>query len=226
LNELLKLIPLLYATIALAYTGFLDFKSREVDPKLWLIFLVPGIPISILFNYYLGDTILSLLSLTLSIPIVALTYIMYRLCMIGGADVLALAFISIIAPYTPGSILPTLYATILYSITPALFYQLYSNMKVCRVTSIKCMLSLKHSIEAERLLKDPSFKWWLIDYSGGCSIDEDKETIIAKASGGNLKTILQASPGHPYVAHLSIGLILAIILRDYPIKILIEALLL
>ncbi|MDM7274581.1 MAG: hypothetical protein P3X22_000425 [Thermoprotei archaeon] len=203
--------------VVLGYAALLDVRFREVTPRYWVLAGVPGALVSVPI-YVLGyDFRVLAVYYLASIIVVAVVYVMYRFCMMGGADVLALALISVLAPIRPGSFMPFIYLAVLYSVIPGLAYQVYSGFKVCGSLDFKCAARLKYRVKAGRLLGDEGFKWWLVDVEGGCSIDEDLRSAVAKASKGDPEAYVVASPGHPYVAHLAIGYAIALVLGDLPI---------
>jgi len=79
------------------------------------------------------------------------------------------------------------------------------------------MFRFKFKIKARWVIEDPRFKWWLVDIKGGCSIEEDPRTLALKVSQGDLEAYIIASPGHPYIAHLTIGYLIAIVIGDKPL---------
>ncbi len=210
-------VPAVYALAVLGYAALLDVRFREVPPRYWVLTGVPGALISVPIHLLSYDFKVLAVYYLASIIVVAIVYVMYRFCMIGGADVLALTLISVLAPIRPGSFIPFIYLVILYSAMPALAYQAYSGFKICGSLDIKCVARLKYRVKAGKLLGGEEFKWWLVDVEDGCSIDEDLKSAIAKASKGDPEAYILASPGHPYVAHLAIGYAIALALGDLPV---------
>jgi len=211
----LSWIPLVYMLAVMAYAGFLDVRSREIPPRYWFVVLVLGLPITIIANG--GDLRILLLYQLLSLIVVIPSYLMYRACMLGGADVLAFLTIAILTPLAPGSIIPLLYLAVLYATIPAIAYHLYSASLACKGLSPRCMFKFKFMIKVRSILEDPRFKWWLVEVKGGCNIEEDPRMLALKAGQGDPEAYVVASPGHPYVAHLTIGYLLAMVIGDKPV---------
>ncbi|MFN4046296.1 MAG: prepilin peptidase, partial [Acidilobaceae archaeon] len=157
----LEWVPAVYVLAALSYAALLDFRFREVPPRYWVLVGVPGALVSIPINVLGYDFKVLAVYYLVSLIVVAVVYFMYRFCMMGGADVLALALISVLTPIRPGSFMPLIYLTILYSVIPALAYQVYSGFKACGSLDFKCAARLKYRVKAGRLLSDEGFKWWL-----------------------------------------------------------------
>lgn len=207
--------PVVYTLLILLYAALLDVKSREIPPRYWLLVVPLGLPLT-LIAYRDSITVL-LVYQALSLAVIAVTYVMYRACMIGGADVLAFLAIAILAPRLPDGIIPSLYLSILYASIPGFAYQLYSAILACQGFKIPCVLGLKFKVKARLILEDQRFKWWLVESRGDCSIESDPRELALKASNGNLEAYIVASPGHPYIAHLTIGYMLSMILGDKPL---------
>lgn len=215
----LSSLVLLYATLVMGYAAIEDVKRREVDTKVWILATLAGAPFSALAA--LADVWKHMLFLLSSLLLVTLAYALYRLCLIGGADVLAMAFIALIAP-AGHLLLPPLFLAVLYSPLSVLAYQLYSNYLFCGSLEPRCLLAFSHKVEARRLIEDPRLRWWVV--SGEACKEESQEDIVLRASGGELSLQLEASPGHPYVAHLAVGMIATLLLGDLPIRFLLEEL--
>ena len=98
---------ILLASITLLYASYLDVKTREIPPKLWLVSSMLAIPATIYEAYvfathgFLDYVILSIVS---SAVIVAALAAMMMKSLIGGADVLALAFLTVDMPWYPFSL--------------------------------------------------------------------------------------------------------------------------
>ena len=209
---MLSWIPLIYVLAVLAYAGFLDVRLREIPPGYWFIAIVVGLPITLAVN--IGDLRVLLLYQLLSLIVVVPSYVMYRACMLGGADVLAFLTVAVLAPLAPGGIIPLLYLAVLYATIPAIAYHVYSASLACKGLSLRCMLNVKFKVKAKAIVEDPRFKWWLVEARGECNVEEDPRVLALKVSRGDLEAHVIASPGHPYVAHLAIGYLIALIIGD------------
>lgn len=212
---MIEWIPHAYNLVILGLAGLLDVRSREVDPRFWLLAIALGLPVTLWVN--VENLRVLVVYQLLSLVVVIVAYAMYRTCMIGGADVLAFLTITLIAPLIPGSLVPTLYLAILYATIPGVAYQLYSAYLACGGLKLGCMMRFRFKVKARLIVEDPRFRWWLVEGGGECSIEGDPKQLAVKASGGNLESYITASPGHPYVAHLAVGYAIALILGDKPI---------
>ena len=98
---------ILMASITLLYASYLDVKTREIPPKLWLVASILAAPATAYEAYvfathgFLDYVILSIIS---SAAIVAVLAVMMMKSLIGGADVLALAFLTVDMPWYPFSL--------------------------------------------------------------------------------------------------------------------------
>jgi len=212
---LIEWLPPVYTLLVLGYAALLDVKSREVPPVYWALAIAVGLPISL--AAYRGELAYTLVYHLSSLAVVLLAYAMYRLCLIGGADVLAFLTLSILAPRLPGSLVPALYLAILYSAIPGLAYHVYSAILACGGLRLGCIVRHKFSVKARLIVEDPRFRWWLVEGGGGCSIEGDPRQLALRASGGDLESYITASPGHPYIAHLAVGYALALLVGDEPL---------
>ncbi|NPA85680.1 MAG: hypothetical protein GXO07_06760 [Crenarchaeota archaeon] len=114
------------ALLTLLYASYLDLKTREIPPKLWLIASLLALPATLYEAHYfaargaLGYVVAVVVSSAIIIGILAF---MSWKGLIGGADVLALAFLTVSVPWYPFSfglrafvpvpLLTLFYATIL-----------------------------------------------------------------------------------------------------------------
>jgi Flp pilus assembly protein protease CpaA len=219
---LLEWTPAVYTLLVLAIAGALDVRSREIPPWYWLVAVAVGLPITV--AVYRGDLGVLIAYQVLSLVVVIPSYIMYRYCMLGGADVLAFLVIAILSPVRPGSIIPLLYLAVLYAVAPAIAYHLYSAWIACNGFKVGCMSRMKFKVKVRTIVEDPRFKWWLVDVKGECSVEGDPRALALKAGQGDLDAYIDATPGHPYVAHLAIGYLVAIAIGDKPILELVTAL--
>ena len=123
----LETFKLALASIVMAYAAYSDIKTREIEPKLWLLGAVGG-AITFYELYLIGSLSRPLfglltLELTFSLLLLPFFYVSYKLAMLGGADMLAYLFLSLTVPWyplflgfrslTPVPIMTLLYATLL-----------------------------------------------------------------------------------------------------------------
>ncbi len=211
----LSWLPAVYTLVVLVLAGFLDVRSREVPPRYWLVAIAVGLPVTIVVNS--GDLGTLIAYQLLSLVVVVPSYLMYRACMLGGADVLAFLAIALLAPLRHGSLIPLLYLAVLYATIPAIAYHVYSATIACNGFNVRCVARMKFKVKARHIAEDPRFKWWLVDVKGECAIEGDPRALALKASQGDLEAYVTATPGHPYVAHLAVGYLIALAIGDKPI---------
>lgn len=201
---------MLLVLLVMMIAAIQDVRKREVEPVLWLVAIPLGAAITL--SQMSQERVIYLL---FSLLPAAVSFVLYKRCMIGGADVLALLFIAIAAPWDRDLLVPPVYMIVLYSIVPSLAYQLYSNLLVCG-GSASCLLSQSHEVEAGRLLRDQRLRWWIPE--GEACSEEDPREVIARLSDGDESRRIKVMPGHPYVAHLAIGALLTLIFGDLPLR--------
>lgn len=99
------LLKLSACFVMLSYASYSDWKTREVDDRLWIIFSFIGITLNIIDLYY-SNLQLSVLIIT-SISLTSLiSFILYYFGFFGGADMKALIVISLLIPvYYPSNYL-------------------------------------------------------------------------------------------------------------------------
>ncbi len=94
------------ALITLLYASYKDIKTREIPPILWLVASILAIPATayealvLISKGFLGYVLLSFLSCGAVVAL--LVYLMLR-GMMGGADVFAMAFLTVDMPWYPFS---------------------------------------------------------------------------------------------------------------------------
>ncbi len=123
----LELFKLVLASGVIAYSAYRDLRTREIEPKLWLLGILGGIATfyELFVISSLSKPLFQLLSLEFAFSLLLLPflYVSYRLAMLGGADMLAYLFLSLTVPWyplflgirslTPVPVMTLLYATIL-----------------------------------------------------------------------------------------------------------------
>lgn len=108
MNQLIDIARLLTLGIMLFLASIQDFKTREVDDKIWLVSLPIGIALTftdIALNFNIHLVYLTMLSIVFSS---ALALAIYYFGLFGGADAKALICIAFIAPYPPSVVNPSI----------------------------------------------------------------------------------------------------------------------
>lgn len=82
----------------LTYASYSDWKTREVDDKLWILFSSIGIALNLIdLSFQYSPQILMLIIISISL-ISLISFMLYYLGFFGGADAKALIAISLIIP--------------------------------------------------------------------------------------------------------------------------------
>jgi len=135
--DIVYLLQILYSLVMLIHTSILDIKSREVDPKIWLFYL----PLAI-FLYFNIQKINIVLYIIIFIITNSLTYILYKLSMIGGADVIAIILLSL----GNSSVTPIIYLNNLTTIgLEPLIILLYSSFLITIIGIINLIKNVKYT---------------------------------------------------------------------------------
>ena len=195
--------PAIVVLTALAIAGLSDVKSRDIDPVFWMI----SIPLATgVYAYSCGPQTVSLGSLLL--PLLAIAYmpaivslVLYKLGLLGGADVWALTLIAAGFPLHPALPIPsTLAAVIIGSVT----MMMHRAASVARVCGIRCVIKARVRVDSGRIISDPRMRFWIVDAGEGIDVSQEPWEIVAR--NWSSKRLVKASPGLPYIAHLALGL--------------------
>ncbi|WP_048054866.1 A24 family peptidase C-terminal domain-containing protein [Acidianus hospitalis] len=120
----------------LIHVSILDLKYREVDFKIWLIYL----PLVVFFIFYVHRIDLFLYSYSLGVSVFVL-YMFYKLSLMGGADLMAILIIGLSNPSVYPLFFPTFsklgmepLIVILYSSISVFLVSLYNLVKYFKYT--------------------------------------------------------------------------------------------
>jgi preflagellin peptidase FlaK len=120
----------------LIHVSILDLKYREVDFKIWLIYL----PLVLFFIFYVHRIDLFLYSYSLGVSVFVL-YMFYKLSLMGGADLMAILIIGLSNPSVYPLFFPTFselgmepLIVILYSSISVFLVSLYNLVKYFKYT--------------------------------------------------------------------------------------------
>ncbi|MCY0883153.1 peptidase A24 [Acidianus infernus] len=120
----------------LIHVSILDLKYREVDFKIWLIYL----PLVVFFIFYVHKIDLFLYSYSLGVSVFVL-YMFYKLSLMGGADLMAILIIGLSNPSVYPLFFPTFselgmepLVVILYSSISVFLVSLYNLAKYFKYT--------------------------------------------------------------------------------------------
>ncbi len=194
-----------YFVSVLVIAGLSDLRHREVEPLLWAVALpaAPGLAAYGLYSRGLTLEEAALLAGASLVPAVAAA-LLYRLCMLGGADAAALAFAGLAGLGLPSwSIIPPGILAVLYSI-PAAAALLASEAVLAGCFS-RCRASAVEVARSHR-------RMWLVfpsPASEGCGLAGDPPTLASQGGTGRVAI--------PLVAALALGGIAAAVLGDGPI---------
>lgn len=216
MNPLLEYAHGLLVLLLLAGAGLLDVRSREIPPLYWVIAGLAALPVAVYVYAERYSLHLVLSHMLISSSVALFMFVLYKRCIIGGADVLAVVFLTICSPVIPNSMIPAPLLAVSYSILPAIAYHVYSARLVC--SSLSCFFKLSFDIPAGRLMSDPRLRWWIVESDDEIACAEiDAPEAASIASDGDPTVVLSATPGHPYVAHIAVGYALALLIGDLPI---------
>ncbi len=118
----------------MTYAAYSDWKTREVEPKLWLITSIIGGILTITELYLLSTVaknlfLWGLIDFLFSFLIFPFLYVMYKGGVLGGADMLAYLFLTFTLPWYPlilgiRAISPIPFLTLLYASISAIIFSL------------------------------------------------------------------------------------------------------
>jgi preflagellin peptidase FlaK len=246
------------ALVTLGYASYLDIKTREIPPKLWLVASLLALPATAYEAYvfalhgFLDYVLITIIS---SAVIVLVLAVMMIKGLIGGADVFALAFLTIDMPWYPYSFggrafLPIPLLTLFYATLVGLIWlpiKIASNLrrrefkehaKELGVGGLK-YLRLATSAKAVKVKDYMEMKFWypleVFEVKNGklesklrtvFSVDEEHEEHQKKlkelVERGLLSEdrLIFVTYGMPFLVYLTVGLILALLLGDIPLRVL------
>ncbi|MEB3860611.1 MAG: hypothetical protein GSR84_00135 [Desulfurococcales archaeon] len=213
-------LPAVVAVVVMGVAGILDLLYREIEPLYWFYAtLLGGLAYLKTHGGLLGQAEPILLGLALAPALVMAG--LYAAGLMGGADVLAMVFLSLAYPLAPGSLLPVPVLAILYASPLSVAHRIWMLCRVVR--GPRCLVSGRIRVPGYRLLSDPRLRWWLVSdkRAGGLDVGGETWEIVAKLGP---REPVEATPGLPYVTHLAAGTILAVILGDDPVLGLVELL--
>ncbi|MCE4600366.1 MAG: hypothetical protein F7C38_02215 [Desulfurococcales archaeon] len=188
--------------------GIMDYIYREVDPELWLIpapilgvlglasiMNKPQGPWSYLYLYAMNGLMVLFVGL------------MYKIDLIGGADLAAVSFLAIALPAVPNSIFPSVLLSITYSIP---FVVAYLAIQLYRACGVRCLARGRVRVKGSYLVEH--LHWWI---PSGSRIEGDPHEIIARLNAWDKE--IEATPLLPLVTLLWLGLSAALLFGDGPV---------
>jgi hypothetical protein len=210
-----------YVLAVMSVAGYSDALKREVEPLLWLASSKLGLSLGALcMAGHVAQLGLPLFAAVyaLSFAPAAVVYVLYRLGYMGGADFLALAFMAATLPLIEGTVVPAPMLAVIYSVAPTLAHRVLVGVMVCGWSRASCLVSLRVSVEAREIVYSRRSLWWIVvdERLGGRMLLEPHEAAV-RVVGRRLDERVEATPGMPYVAHLAVGLALALALGDGPV---------
>jgi len=190
-----------YAALVLVAAGVLDAVYREIDPELWLAALPAAAPLGAAVALESPDW---RLYYGLSALIVAVVAALYWLGYMGGGDVGAAAVLAVALPYSPSSILPPLYAAVIYS---APIYLAWMAWTLARECGFPCVARARARFTGRRLA---ARDWW--SPAGLGEPVGDAHEVVAEAGAWDRE--LEAAPLAPWVSLLAAGYLAFLALGD------------
>ncbi|MCE4611023.1 MAG: hypothetical protein F7B17_03535 [Desulfurococcales archaeon] len=201
-----------YTLIILVLAGLFDVVYREVDPLYWYLAGKAGFLLSLADAINMGippKVYMTLIAISLAPALGA--FLLYRLCLLGGSDVWALAFIAVssplpVTPYLP--IPPSIAAAGLGGVV-ALVYYIFKLLSAC---GIPCLLRGSVKVSSRELVYSSFYRWWLPKASSGgsCTIEQSAPEVAASKGG-----YVEASPGIPLGAGIALGYAIYLVLTAF-----------
>ncbi|UXD22755.1 hypothetical protein IPA_07965 [Ignicoccus pacificus DSM 13166] len=247
----------------MAYAAYQDYKTREIEPKLWLYASVVGAVLTgaelYLFHlYYPRIFAWALIDMLFSFIVFPFLYYMYKIAMLGGADMLAYLFLTFTLPWYPltlakvwglRAISPMPFVVLLYSSILAVIVGLtrlirnLTNKEFWEYVRERNLSKgqILHYALGGRVFKAKDYLntkfWYLLD-----KFEEDEEGLkkrlerrvnLEEEPEDHRKMIreliesgkieehekVMASYGTPFLVYMFGGLILALILGDFWLRI-------
>lgn len=196
-----------YFVAVLAVAGLSDLRHREVEPLLWAIAL-PAAPGAAAYGLYSRGfpSDLSILLLLASLAPAGASIILYKLCLIGGADAAALVFVGLAGLGLPTwEILPPGLIATLYSIPAAIL------ILALEAVGAGCLLNCRAA--PDEVARSHRRMWLVFPLDtgsvDGCSLAVDPPTAASQGGRGRVAI--------PLVAALSLGGLAAAVIGDTPI---------
>ncbi|BAN89563.1 hypothetical protein [Aeropyrum camini] len=197
------ILPAAAASLLLAVAGIMDLLWREIEPAYWYISL-KIVLLTVAASLYLQGGVPAApskvtLQLGFTLLLVAVSILLYKMCMLGGSDVAAFTLIALASPYSPSLPIPPLAASLLAATPPAVAYIILSYARLRLNRGV---------VTPEDLAFNPRFKWWIPSARGeaveklfqGCRLDADPPALAALGGGR-----VRAEPGIPLVAFIALG---------------------
>ncbi len=215
----LNLLRISVALGMLLIASVLDIRKREINDILWIGF---GIAAAVLF-FVSGDLLSELKTIGISMIIVPIVIVVWRLGIFGGADALCLIVLAALAPMaslynTQVTPLTTLTNAAIVSIAP-LFVNLSRNLfAISRKEDIFNGLNETKLNKAIALFigyraKNPKHSFSMERVEGGqrrlnLGLQHAETTEFCKTSN------TWVTPGVPYIIYISLGFVIQIIYGD------------
>ncbi len=229
------------AALFFVIAGILDWRKREIDPKVWIPPLVVGVVVNVWRVAQLGVSELDKLSLLVGLVFVAIVAILtFGVKAIGGADLLAVLSLVVLYPFPPlyavaplhciSALPPIVEIFVYYSMTMlGLFiYNLIINLsRLKTLESLELPLSKKlFYLATARIMKVNEYlktKFYFPVYVPGIverksfDVYEDDIEWRKKLQGLDGDTPLIASWGIPTVTFIAVSLLIYLLLRSSPL---------
>ncbi len=238
------------ALIMLVITSYMDLRTREIDPRVWIPFIIAAIVITVLRIYFHWDQVF-LIYMLLSMMSPAILFVLGLFGMMGLADPVALALVSLLIPTPPPGLVlpPSMVILVLASISMLFLLALpMLVINIPRLGDISRRCGSRHlvvlvaltgfSISVKRFLGSkflypliyPSLDEGKITWicRGSFNIEEDpkahREAIARLLEEGYIgeEDIIYVTWGVPYIVFILLGVLLYPIAAD-PIEWFIES---
>jgi len=208
----LDTVILFYFVLVLGLAGLSDLRHREVEPLLWAAALpaAPGFAAYGLYTRGLPLDAAAVLAAASLAPALA-GLALYRLCLLGGADVAALAFVGLAGLGLPTwKILPPGLLAVVYSAPASLL------LLAAEAFSAGCVFDCR--VPPEEVARRHRRMWLVFTPPAGgegCSLSVDSPTLASQGARGRIAI--------PLVAALALGGLAAAVVGDEPLLSLLAA---
>ena len=193
----------IYTALILLVAGVSDALYREVEPPLWYVASKGGFILASIDAIHVKGLALESYAALIAVSIApaAAAYILYRLCLLGGSDYLALGFIALSSPLPAASIpIPPALASL---VAAAPLIALYYTWKLWYACGLACLRRGYARVKPSQAVYVGFYRWWIPRSRGGgegCSIEDDP---LEAARGKSF----EATPGIPMVSLVAAGYI-------------------
>ncbi len=242
--ETLEFLRIATTFVVFVFVAILDWKYREIDPRIWIAPIALGILADIYRAFSTNLSLVDVASAIMSLIIVGIMGIAtFVLRAVGGADFLAIASIVALYPFPKALTFADLFLPPQVPLPPILPILLYACISVIVVLLLNVAINVARRSIAEKLDLPKSRKilyaligrycyleeflrkrFWYPLYVPGIvdrksfDVEEDDAAWREKLKGLDPSTPMVATWGIPLVSFLSIATLIYLFLGSYPLE--------